>query len=224
MLRTAFLMFVYLVLSTFVYALPGAQAPQALINQISSRLRYGEAEKLVFVENADVRHVEAFTSQAENRHYSYLFTISHVTYAAIFFEGDWTTEQTALLESGNVNLVGWWDVYQGEPSFVTKLVLPSSAPENINTEASAASSEEKLLKIEDAAIDDLEKFVSKARKMHVRFTFTVPGYAEIYEGIVYEGDWNTDILDVLRSGQATLIGYWDSYEGEPFFVMLRVKQ
>lgn len=72
------------------------------------------------------------------------------------------------------------------------------------------------MEIRQAVITKVEKFVSRSKKTHIRFEFTVNG--KTYKGIFYEGDWNSDHLAALRSGKATLVGYWDTYRGGPSFV------
>jgi hypothetical protein len=78
------------------------------------------------------------------------------------------------------------------------------------------ASEPVLVEIRQAAITKVEKFISRSKKTHIRFTFKVGG--KTYNGIFYEGDWNSDHLAALRSGKATLIGYWDTFMGRPSFV------
>lgn len=78
-----------------------------------------------------------------------------------------------------------------------------------------------LVEIRQARITQVEKFISRSKKTHFRFEFVVN--QKTYRGIMFEGDWNSDHVARLRSGKATLIGYWDTYQGTPSFVAKTVK-
>lgn len=82
--------------------------------------------------------------------------------------------------------------------------------------ATSDSESRPLVEIRQAAITKVEKFISRSKKIHIRFEFKVSG--KTYKGIFFEGDWNSDHLAALRYGKATLIGYWDTYMGSPSFV------
>jgi hypothetical protein len=78
-----------------------------------------------------------------------------------------------------------------------------------------------LVEIRQVRISKVEKFISRSKRTHFRFEFTVNG--KRYRGIIFEGDWNSDHLARLRSGKATLIGYWDTHMGNPSFVAKTVR-
>ena len=222
MLRFLFVILLLLVGCVLAAGLPGESPPPDLVNQIQPRLRAGQAESLVFIQNVETSAVASFTSGAGRNHYRYNFTVDDAAYSAIFFEGDWTENEIASLETGTATLVGFWDTFQNQPSFVTKLVIPSVLATGEH-ESEARQLQRPLIRIDDAQTNDIEKFVSRAQRTHVRFSFDVEGYPQGFRGIVYEGDWNSYLLNVLRSGSADMIGYWDEYAGEPFFVLVRLE-
>jgi hypothetical protein len=214
------ILFAFLTLWGIGYALPGVQVSPEMVLAVEDRLREGQDQRLVLVQNAAIDGVNAYRSQAGKTHYRFLLSSEGSSYSAIMFEGDWTEEEVAILRSGRADLIGFWETFQGAPSFTTKLVFAS---------AGEAPSEQpdrtrEYVRVEAESIGGVEPFVSKAQKMHVRFTFSVSGYPGPFEGVVYEGDWDNDLLSTLRSGRATMIGYWDEYQDEPYFVLTRVER
>lgn len=101
--------------------------------------------------------------------------------------------------------------------------LQRSSSEAVQSAPTSTDSETRpeLVEIRQARITKVEKFFSRSKKTHFRFEFVVNQKA--YRGIMFEGDWNSDHVARLRSGKATLIGYWDTYQGNPSFVAKTVK-
>lgn len=112
--------------------------------------------------------------------------------------------------------------------FLTLLVLAVCASPFTSANAiglptvNVASSKTRLI-IRDAQINvgSIQKFTSKAGKVHIQYSFTVAG--ESYQAIVYSGQWNSTTLSRLRSGRASLIGTWTTYQGRPSFVTEQVQ-
>jgi len=109
-------------------ALPGITPPPELIYEIQPRLRKGQAEALVLVQDALIEQLHTFKSAAGLTHLRFIFTIGPESHSAIMFEPDWTAEERYLLESGRASLVGIWETFQGKPSFTTKLVFGVREP------------------------------------------------------------------------------------------------
>lgn len=136
------------------------------------------------------------------------------------YGGDWGDAEEALLSSGRVNLVGLWGEYNSAPSLTTKWVEAAPAEPAAGNEA---RQDHDLVFIEGAAVSQVTKFVSRSLKMHVRFVLQAPGDVRELQGVAYEGTWNSDMLETLRSGTANLVGYWDEYQDAPSFVLLRLE-
>jgi len=218
-----------LALGGVAFGQPGVPPPPGLLVKVqqSGRILDGQAPDLVWLENVGVEDLEAFTSQADRTHLRFEIVRAGERYSAIMYAFDWGEVDRNRLASGRVHLVGLWDEYRGEPSFVAKWVevdAEDADATDFDSEGSVAEapSPRTLVRIADARPVNVEKFVSRALRMHARFTFMVPDDPATYEGIVYEGDWDTELLDVLRSGYATMIGYWNTDGDEPFFVVQRV--
>lgn len=208
---------------------PGAPPPPGLLVKVqqSGRILDGQAPDLVWLEGVGVEDLETFTSQADRTHLRFQIVPAGERYSAIMYAFDWGEADRDRLASGRVGLVGLWDEYRGEPSFVVKWVEADAEDADAPDTASEGTVDvtppsRTLVRIDDARPANVDKFVSRALRMHARFTFTVTDDPATYEGIVYEGDWDTELLDVLRSGQATMTGYWNSDGDEPFFVVQRV--
>lgn len=213
-------------------AQPGNAPPPGLLIKVETagRLQAGQAEDLVYVENVAVSELQRFESSSGRTHLTFTFDVGGERFAAIMYEGDWSEAEEERLGSGTVSLIGLWDEYRGAPSLTTKWVegaedvaARSAAPATAEATADAAQDHRELILIEGAAVSQVEKFVSRATKMHVRFVLQAPGDERAFQGIVYEGSWNSDTLAVLRSGTANLVGYWDDYQGEPSFVLTKLE-
>jgi hypothetical protein len=225
----------YLLLLGFCFALPGGQPPAEVLSRAiaTGRVSQNEQARLRWIPSAHAEQVEVFTSSTGRTHVRFLLVNGErEAYRAIMYQGDWTPEDKALLEGGAVGLLGYWESYRGEPSFVAVWLTPAEAVTGATAQASPPASaaprpsttpakpQPTLLQIRQASVSKVEKFISQSKKIHIRFEFVVNG--KRYRGIMFEGDWNTDYLNRLRSGKATLIGYWDTYEGSPSFVTKRV--
>lgn len=208
------------------WAQPGVAAPAGLAIKVAEagRLLDGQHDRLVWIEDVRVSGLELYESQAGRRHLRFVATISGQPYAAIQYEGDWTDADRTRLTSGRAHLLGVWDEFRGEPSLVVKWVEEVGGVYDVASVEQPANSPGVYVRIDGARPFEVEKFVSRTLRMHARFQFTVDGAgADAYSGIVYEGTWTSELLDRLRSGQAVLIGYWDTSAQEPFFVVSEVR-
>ncbi len=212
-------------LLSFGLAQPGSPPPLGLVLKIETaqRLRQGQLEKLVWIERATAKRVEVFTSRSGRTHVRFDFEANGEWFSAIMFAGEWTETEVSLLRSQEVSLIGLWDRYGGAHSLVTKWVTLANAYADPYETAQAVDRERDMVSIENAHTYDITKFVSRSTRMHARFKFRVAGRSDEFSGIVYEGVWNTDLLDRLRSGTANLVGYWEEYQGEPSFVLRAVE-
>lgn len=215
LLRT---LFVAAALLVSPQALPGkATTPQAL--GITLTLRGDEARKLVLIKEASASQVSLFRSNGGRTHLKFRIEAEGQTYEAIMYQGEWNAADRERLAAGPVDLVGVWGTFANQPSLTVKRVLtqsPQAAP--------ATAAKKPLLKIEAAQINvgSLQKFRSAAQKVHVTYTFTVNG--KTYQGVLYAGSWSTPTLDLLRSGRATLYGWWSTYADKPSFVTEKVER
>ncbi|MBA3891778.1 MAG: hypothetical protein H0X64_14750 [Gemmatimonadaceae bacterium] len=189
----------------------------------AGRLLEGQEGRLVWIENVIVTPPTIATSQAGRRHLRFRLAVDGGSYDSIMYAFDWSDVDRDRLATGRVHLLGFWDTFQGASSFVTKWVEEVDGPYGTTAHAPApAHPGSPLVMIADARTSGVEKFVSSSLRMHARFSFSVPGDASTYAGIVYEGVWTSDLLDRLRSGRADLIGRWDTSEAEPYLVLERV--
>ena len=203
-------------------ALPGnTTTPQAL--GLNLALRPEEQSQLVVIENARVSKVEAFRSQAGRDHLRFQISTDGESYPAIKFNTSYTQATAQALEGGPVRLVGIWSSYRGEPSFTVMKVLAQAAVRPVaGNQATGNVPAGTLLRIDSAVITvaSIEKYTSAAHKVHVLYNFKVG--AKAYQGVLYDGDWTSKTLNVLRSGHATLYGTWSEYRSQPSFVTKRV--
>lgn len=202
---------------TFAGALPGRPTtPQAL--GLTLALSGDEARKLVLIEGAHASQVSTFHSNAGRTHLKFKIEVEGQTYEAIMYEGEWTPADQERLSAGTVHLVGVWGTFANRPSLTVRRVL-TRAPQ-----VTATAAKKPLLKIVDAQINlaSLQKFTSRAQKVHLTYTFNVNG--KTYQGVLYAGSWSTPTLDLLRSGRATLYGTWSTYANKPSFVTEKVER
>lgn len=89
---------------------------------VASEVAGLNAPDLVLVEGATITDVNKFVSASLKMHVRFLLKApdDNRTFAGIAYEGDWNSDTLAVLRSGSANLVGYWDEYQGEPSFVLR--------------------------------------------------------------------------------------------------------
>lgn len=218
-------------------ALPGVPPPTEALSQAvsSGRIARSEAPRMTWVAPAKARGTEVFVSSANKTHLRFtLETAAGESFAAIMYEGDWNGEDRARLDGRELGFLGYWDTYRGQPSFVAVwLGAPLMAPAAPQAERPAQTGVAQpqapaqqapppaLLQIEGAAVSKVEKFVSRDKKTHIRFQFVVG--SKTYRGMILERDWTSDHLARLRSGRATLIGYWEPYEGVQTFMTKQVR-
>ena len=208
------------------FAQPGNAPPPGLLikAETAGQIQTAQEAALVYLDNVEVIDVQRLESSSGRTHLTFNVVVAEGRYAAIMYDGDWNETDEARLNTGKVSLLGEWDEYQGAPSFITKWVEAEVAP--ADSEALAvdkAPKERDLVLIEGAAISQVTKFVSRSLKMHVRFVLQASGDGRELTGIVYEGNWSSDMLEVLRSGTANLVGYWDEYQGAPSFVLEKLE-
>jgi hypothetical protein len=216
-----------LFVSASALAQPGEVPPPGLLIKVetSGRLQDGQETDLVYLEGVGISDLQRFESSAGRTHLTFTVDVGGEQFSAIMYGGDWGDAEEARLGSGTVSLLGLWDEYNGAPSLTTKWV--EGADENLAETEEAPTDEVQeehdLVLIEGAMVSDVTKFVSKSLKMHVRFVLQAPGDDRSLSGIAYEGSWNSDMLETLRSGTANLVGYWDEYQGSPSFVLLKLE-
>ncbi|HEX2864340.1 MAG TPA: hypothetical protein VHN99_07205 [Deinococcales bacterium] len=204
-------------------ALPGTKPPASVLAPAARHVRSSsERAKLVWIASARITNVESFTSKAGKKHVGFTLTAGGETHDAIAYQGDWTANDLVQLRTGAAGLVGFWTTYQGQPSFTTKAILkPQGAvPSSFAANAEKAPDGTPLKKIAGASITNVETFTSQAGKKHLRFRLTVSGKS--YAAIIYEGNWDAAMLARLKTGRATLIGYWDKYGNDDSFIVRQV--
>ncbi len=216
-----------LITASASYAQPGSTPPPDLLirAETAGRIQPGQEAALVYLENVDIVELQRFDSSSGRTHLTFDVVAAENRYAAIMYDGDWNEVDETQLNAGTANLIGEWDEHQGLPSFTTKWVETAEvAPaEPTATAANEAPEERDLVLIENAGIAQVTKFVSRSQKTHVRFMLQAPGDDRELGGIVYGGNWDSDMLAVLRSGTANLVGYWDEYQGAPSFVLEKLE-
>ena len=206
-------------LSGAVVALPGQSvSPQAL--GLNLALRSGEASKLVYINNARISEVSAFTSAAGRSHLKFTLSADGETHQAIIFAGEWKPEDQAILTKGIASLVGVWSTFANQPSLTVKKV--SAAP--YAPSATAAAKGNTVVRIDGAQVNvpSVQQFTSAAQKVHVTYTFSAGG--KTYQGVVYAGTLTPALLDRLKAGKVTLYGSWSTFDGKPSFVTTRVEK
>lgn len=217
---------------TFAFSQSGVTPPPGLLIKVheAGRLLDGQEARLVWLEDVEVSAVERFTSNSSREHLRFSLHVDGQRFGAIFYAFDWTDEDLRRLQTGRVSLIGLWETFQGEPSFVAKWAeasdgayLSSGNHSSTQGSANAHSSSRELVRIANAQTYGVEKFVSKSLRMHVRFGFTLDGDPRSFDGVIYEGVWSSSLLDSLRQGTATLVGYWDEFQDSPSFVLERVE-
>lgn len=202
--------------------LPGVTPPSELLESIAqeANLTPDELSGYLWVTGVEVKQVQRFISAAGKEHIRFLMFFQGKPYSAIMYEGDWTEKDFQNLKSGQVGLLGAWDLFRGQPSFEVKYVRPlHGSPANSPT-SPTSTAKKPLVQIRGAKVSAVEKYISSSQRQHVRYQFLVNG--KTYWGIAFAGDWNSDMLQLLRSGTVTLIGYWDEFEGQPSFVTTKV--
>lgn len=79
-----------------------------------------DREDLVLLERTKVSEVSKFVSSSLKMHVRFLLQAQgdDRIFQGVAYEGDWNADTLAALRYGSANLVGYWDEFQGEPSFV----------------------------------------------------------------------------------------------------------